>query len=252
MSRQSEFRSAILDPARPVPDGLLDGAGNPAGARFSVYRNNVAVSLTEALEQTFPVVRKLIGEENFKAVAGVYLRAHPPTSPILSTYGDSFPGFLETFEPLLHLGYLPDTARLEQAMVRSYHAADATPLDPSVFSDIAAEDLPGLRLTFAPSVRLLRSPWPIHGIWRFNTQADAPQPPHQAQDILITRPEYDPVPRLLASGAAAFISALGRGAALGDAAENATREADDFDLSALLSILLADRALTGAQLQEKL
>ena len=250
MTRQAQFHDAILDPDQAPPPDLVDGSGNPAGRRFSVYRNNVAASLTEALEQTFPVVQKLIGEENFKALAGVYLRAHPPTSPILSTYGESFPAFLEGFEPLAHLGYLPDTARLEQAMVKSYHAADAAPLDPSVFSETAPDDLPNLRLSFAPAVRLLRSPWPIHGIWRFNTEEGAPQPPHHAQDILITRPDYDPIPRLLPAGAAGFISALARGETLGSAADRAARDCADFDLSALLSLLLQDHALTDAKLEE--
>ena len=219
MSDQTAFRTALLDPARPEPPGLGDGAGNPAGARFSVYRNNVAASLTEALEQTFPILRKLIGDAAFKALAGAYLRAHPPTSPILSRYGESLPAFLETFQPLAHLGYLPDMARLERALVQSYHAADAAPLDPATFSATAPQDLPRLTLRFAPAVQLLRSPWPIHGIWRFNTEEAAPQPPHTAQDILVTRPEYDPVPRLLPPGTAVFITALGRGARMGLAAE---------------------------------
>lgn len=246
-TRQSQFRAAILDADRPAPDGLTDGQGAPAGRRFSVYRNNVAVSLTEALEQTFPIIRKLIGDENFRAVAALYLRSEPPDSPILSSYGAGFPRFLESFEPLAHLGYLPDMARLERALVDSYNAADATPLDPAIFARTAPDDLPRLTLTFAPSVRLLRSPWPIHAIWRFNTEEGAPQPPAQAQDVLITRPDYDPVPRLLPPGGAALIAALAQGKPLGDALDDATREAADFDFAALLGQLIQDSALTGAQ-----
>jgi len=250
MSDQTTFRTALLDPEHPVPNGLLDGAGNPAGARFSVYRNNVAVSLTEALEQTFPIIHKLIGEENFRAVAGFYLRAHPPTSPILSHYGEGFPAFLERFEPLSHLGYLPDTARLEHALVHSYHAADAPPLNPAIFSETAPDDLPSLVLKLAPSVQLLRSPWPIHGIWRFNTEDAAPQPPGEAQDVLITRPDFDPLPRLLPPGGGTFIATLTQSVPLGTATDAATAEAPDFDLASLLSLLLQDSALTEATLKD--
>lgn len=250
MSRQSEFRSAILDPARPMPPDLLDGTGQPAGRRFSVYRNNVAVSLTEALEQTFPVIRKLIGAQAFATVAGGYLRAHPPQSPVLSRYGAEFPDYLARCEPLAHLGYLPDTARLERALVDSYHAADAAPIDPAIFAQTPPDDLPRLRLRLAPATRLLRAPWPVHGIWRFNTEENAPQPPHHAQDVLVTRPDFDPLPRLLPPGGADFLAATASDAPLGTAMERATETAPEFDLSTLLGLLLQDNAITDATLDE--
>ncbi len=250
MSRQGTFRSAILDPAQPVPPALLDGQGGPAGRRFSVYRNNVTASLIEALEQTFPVIRKLIGPQAFASVAGAYLRAHPPDSPVLSRYGAGFPDYLGQCEPLAHLGYLPDTARLERALVDSYHAADAAPVDPSIFAQTPPEDLPRLRLRLAPATRLLRSPWPIHGIWRFNTEEGAPQPPHQAQDVLVTRPDFDPLPRPLPTGGAEFLTAIATGLALGEAMDRAAETAPAFDLSPLLGLLLQDNAITDATLDE--
>ena len=65
---QTAFRHGLLDPALPAPDGLVNPDGAPATKRFDVYRNNVAVSLSDALESAFPVIRKLVGD-NFDECA---------------------------------------------------------------------------------------------------------------------------------------------------------------------------------------
>jgi len=116
--RQSEFAAALLDPGAAVPAGVVDPWGAPAPKRFSVYRNNVASSLVRALEAAFPTVRKLVGDEFFAAMAGAFCLDHPPRSRMLMLYGDALPGWLESFPPVAHLGYLPDVARLDQAMAK--------------------------------------------------------------------------------------------------------------------------------------
>ena len=241
---QPEFVAAMLDPGRAVPEGLTDPDGRPAGRRFDVYRNNVAVSLTEALEAAFPVIAKLIGTENFKALAGVFLRQHPPSSPLLMFYGEEMPGFLEGFAPLAHIGYLPDMARLELALRHSYHAADAALADPSVLQTMPPDRLTAARLVLAPAVRLIRSRWPVHTIWRFNMEPGAPKPAMTAEDVLVSRPDMDPVQTLLPPGGGAFAAALADGSALGEALERAAAETPAFDLTAALGSLLAASAIS--------
>ncbi|WP_371226622.1 putative DNA-binding domain-containing protein [Roseovarius sp. 2305UL8-3] len=240
---QTRFHTALLDPKQPVPEGLSDGQGHPAGRRFAVYRNNVASSLTEALELSFPAILKLIGEENFKKVASVFLRQHPPSVPMLSQYGAEMPDFLTGFEPLQHIGYLPDVARLEQAIRLSYHAADAAPADASVLQTLAPEALLNTRFGLAPAVRMVRSPWPIHAIWAFNLE-DGPKPEPGAQNVLITRPKFDPQLTPIPTATAAFIDALASDAPLGTAHDAATQHDPEFDLSHALGLLLSNNAVT--------
>lgn len=245
---QPQFREALLTPAAPVPEGLQDSAARPAGARFNVYRNNVAVSLTEAMHTAFPVITKLLGTENMDGLAGLFLRAHPPSSPLMMHYGEAFPAFLADLPQLSHLGYLPDVARLELAIRASYHAADAAPIDPAALATLPPEDLMQARFAFAPSLRLLRSDWPLYDLWAYNMLPDAPKPQPRAQDVLILRPEFDPVPHTLPPGAATCLEALQSGAPLGDAIEAAAAEMPDpeaFDLTPLLTLLLQGQAITS-------
>ncbi|MEX0302113.1 MAG: DNA-binding domain-containing protein, partial [Leisingera sp.] len=108
---QAEFTRAMMDAGQSVPEGLTDHLDQPAGRRFSVYRNNVAVSLTEAMHSAFPVIAKLLGKQNMDGLAGISLRQNPPSSPLMMFYGEHFPEFLEGMEQLMHLGYFGDTAR---------------------------------------------------------------------------------------------------------------------------------------------
>ena len=241
---QTDFRLALLDPGLAVPEGLTDPQGRPAGRRFSVYRNNVAVGLTDALRNYFPVVHALVGEEFFAAMAGVFLRAHPPASPVLITYGAELPGFLAVFPPVAHLGYLPDIARLELAIRDAYHAADAAPVAADTFAAMAPGALASARIRFAPAVRLIRSAWPIHAIWSANRRGTAPPAARVAEDVLVVRPAFDPEPRLLPAGSAAFLSALIAGATLADALDAAN---PGFEPTDTISLLLGSGAIVAVE-----
>jgi hypothetical protein len=243
---QTTFHDALLDGARAVPAGLSDGRGRPAGNRFSVYRNNVALSLTEALEVGFPAVRALLGQDAFRDIAGIFLRRHPPRTPMLMFYGAEFADFLAGFVPLQHLEYLPDLARLEQALRAAYHAADADPIDPAELQALPPDTLAATRLRLAPSLCLLRSSWPVHGLWRQAVEGQ-PAPEMHPQDTLILRPGYDPEAMVLPAGAAAFIAALHAGQPLAEAAEAGQTEAAQFDLSGALGLLLSGHAITAIQ-----
>ncbi len=236
---QTAFRQAVLDPAMPAPDGLADGQGRRTTKRFDVYRNNVAVSLTEALEAAFPVIRKLVGNEFFRAMSGVYLRAHPPASPLMMFYGADMPAFLAGFTPAASLPYLPDVAHLELALRHAYHAPDTAPIAADALAQYPPENLGDLRFALAPALRLVASPYPIHGLWRANMAGDAPT--KGAETVLITRPDLDPQMHVIPPAAARFIVALKADATLAGAADEA---GETLDLTTILGLLLRQRAIT--------
>ena len=238
---QALFAAALLDPDAALPPGVIDPRGRPAPKRFAVYRNNVASSLVDALKAGFPTLVKLLGEDFFTAMALVFLRAHPPKSRILMLYGDKMPGFLKGFQPVAHLGYLPDIARVDQALRESYHSADSTPLPEAEFQRLLGQDIAALRLRLAPSLRLIRSRWPVFSIWSSNHEGGSTPKP-QAEDLLVLRPEFDPRPHPLPPGGGDLLAGLLAGRTLGESLDLVT---GPTDLAPILGLLISGRAIVG-------
>lgn len=248
---QAEFAAALLDPARPTPGGLRAWNGSDPARRFAVHRNNVVVSLVEALASTFPVLRRLVGEGFFDAMASVYVREHPPRSAVLAHYGEGLADWLAHFAPARALAYLPDMARLEFARVAAFHAADAAALDAAALDAAAlaphlaaAGRLAGARLALHPSCRLLRSAFAVATLWSAH-QSDgefAPIDVDHPESALVLRDAGDDVLVIvLPEAAAAFCAALLRGETLA----GAMPPDHDFDLAATLALLLRHGAIVG-------
>jgi hypothetical protein len=249
----ASFGRALLDPQLATPEGLTGPDGQTAPRRFNVYRNNVIVSLTEALGETFPAVKTLLGEDYFKALAQAFVAAHPPVSPVLIWYGSEFADFLNAFPPLEAYPYLGDVARLEWAWLQAYHAADAAPLDPAGLGKIDPQQLGDVCFTPHPASHVVTSRWPVWAIARANRfereeagAIDLAEP----QSVLITRPDMDVNVFLLRAGGAAFTMDLLQGQTLADAAGRAQEEDGSFSLSDCLSDCLAAGAFSGLLLND--
>ena len=108
---QAEFAAALQTRRTPAERGLV------------VYRNNVYAGLADTLGEAYPAVRRLVGEDFFRALASIYLDRHLPDSASLTLFGARFPDFIETFPPARSVPYLGDVARLERAWLEAFHAA---------------------------------------------------------------------------------------------------------------------------------
>lgn len=237
--RHASFAAALLDPAAPAPDGLV-----ATPRRFGVYRNNVLAALAGALEARFPVAARIVGEDFFRAMATLFVRAEPPRSPVLLNYGDGLPAFVERFEPAASVPYLPDVIRLEIARSQAYHAADVRPAGPAELARLDVAQLGTATIVSHPATRLLASPHPVATIAAMHAPGGEPAPvePWTGEDVLITRPSLTVETRVLPPGGHAFHAVLLAGGTIAEAIMDGLGASPSFDAAAALAGLVASGA----------
>ena len=246
--RQDAFSRALLDPDRDVPAGLVGPDGAPSARRFAVYRNNVVLGLVDALKSAFPATCRIVGDEFFVAMARVHATQTPPDSPVMLDYGRHFADFLADFAPVDGLPYLPDVARLERAWVEAYHAPEADPLLLARLAEIDHGRLPQTRLHLHPSLRVVRSEYPIVTIWCMNIEDQASGSVDLgagSQNALVVRPEASVEISAVSHSGAVFVETLQRGATLAEAGAAAIEANRDIDLTELFADLFSIGAVIG-------
>lgn len=241
------FRSAVFDPAHDKPEEITGPRGKKATKRFNVYRNNVVLSLVNVLVDYFPATGRITGDNFFRAMAREFVRAHPPSSPLLFLYGQDFPAFIEAFEPARAMPYLADVARIERAWLTAYHAADLDPLAPAALGEIPPEKLAEAVFKPHPATGLIRSPFAVFDIYDANRNAETVGAIEidRPQSVLVTRPGLDVAVTALPEGDDAFFASLIGGETLGEAAEAGMRAAESFDINNAIGGLLQTGAFTA-------
>jgi len=246
LASYATFASALLDPADTTPAVVTGPAGKGGVKRYNVYRNNVTVSLINALAAVYPAVQRITGVEFFRAMARFHVRATPPRSPLLFEYGRDFPAFIETYEYARSLPWLADVARIERAWLDAYHAADAEPLSAEALASLPTERLADAVFTAHPATRIMRSAFSAVTIFAANRSEAAVGPIDAGapEDALITRPETDVIVRHLPEGGAVFLQGLMSGQSLGEAAALALDASPSFDIAANIAGMIEAGAFT--------
>jgi len=241
-----DIGSALLAPERPVPSGI------DRPERFAVYRNNVVVGLIEALAAAYPATKALVGERFFNAMAGVHVRAEPPTSPVLILYGAGFAAFIEGFAPARRLPFLADVARLERLWLEAFHGAEAAPVPLDALARLPEAALAEACLALHPTAGLLASRHPVAALWAADTGRDTRDAVDlgRAETVLVLRPHDRVELHLLEPGEAAFVAALRAGRPLGAAAEAALAVAPGFRFAAALGRIFAVGAVTAISIRQ--
>ncbi len=178
---QERFLDAVL--GREMGQQLYDSNHGiiPSAERLGVYRANIFNNHLLALVDTYPVCKKLVGENYFRQLADSYLLAYPPKVQDLNEYGGYFAEHLEYIvssrAEAANLSYLPDMATLEWAVYQSRRAKIDPDFDFCGLDKLSEEERGEVVFTLSASLSFFRSKYPIHLIWDLNS--DGQERPNQ-------------------------------------------------------------------------
>ncbi len=181
--------TACADDA-PATNALLRALAD-SPPRLAIYRHAYRGRLASALRENYPVLHRVLGDDDFAALAHAYLADHPSREASIRWFGHALPDWIAARDAagdaVVPHPALADLARMEWALGTSFDSADATPLAAIDLAGVPADAWPGLRFAPHPSLRLLRLAWAVQPLWQALTDdADAAtSPPARADHAMV-------------------------------------------------------------------
>jgi hypothetical protein len=179
---------AFADDAGAVAQVLRPLAGAPP--RLAIYRNAWRGRLIEALRSNVPVLHRVLGDDDFAALALAYLADHPSREPSIRWFGHALAAWIDARgdagDAVVPHPALADLARMEWAIGTSFDSADRAPVAVADLAALPGEAWPGLRFDAHPSLRLVPLRWAVEPAWKALSEDEDAQagPPEALAHVL--------------------------------------------------------------------
>jgi hypothetical protein len=178
---QRDLQNHLLGEHSPIADAIVDAPPLPSLTRLGIYRNAYRVRLIEALDDTYPILHRLLGDEVFVALGEDFVAAHTSVHRSIRWYGRELPEFLGQTSPYAEQPILAELALLEWTLTEVFDAADAEPKPRAAFSAVDAAAWSALRFEFHPSLRRLQLQWNTTAVWQAMSHDEVPPDPLYAE-----------------------------------------------------------------------
>ncbi len=210
----------------PGDDASLDSVILPskdlsALERISIYADMYYSRLIEIVQNEFPTVRHILGQELFEKITTDYLIRHPSTHPNLNRLGSQFPRYLsEEVQDIPHRGFVIAVATVERAMEDVFDERRVERLPLEKLKEIPIENWGRMQLELTPALRLLKLDYPVNDFItavRKNHHLDVPS--SDLTCVAVYRVDYRAWRVDLSLAQYTLLSSLKDGLTLGEALE---------------------------------
>jgi hypothetical protein len=145
--------------------------------RLDIYAHMYFFRLLEILQADHPALAAALGEDGFHNLATDYLLAHPSDDPSVRHMSRHLPEFLDA-----RSAWLAELARLEQARLFCFDAAEAEPL---ALDELQGLDVASLPIRLVPASRRLSCRFAVDECWAQADEGQAVDEPAEAPRTLL-------------------------------------------------------------------
>jgi len=151
---QLQFLEAITNPNYRHSLPLLS-------SRLNIHRTNINSNLVFAINDIYPITRKLLGDDCFANITQLYIKQYPTCRGNLYDYGQYFGTYLKEHSTLSEFIYLDEIAKFEWATHQIFFAADHSILNTERLKTISPSDYFRLHFMLHPACCLIEFNFPI-------------------------------------------------------------------------------------------
>lgn len=193
--------------------------------RVGVYQGMYLLRMVEALQNDFPAVAHLLGEDGFAELVTRYVGAHPSESYTLNRLGDRFPEFVRASRGIRHRAFAAELARLELLVTEVFDAPQSPAWPAEAIAGVPEEAWPSAVLVPSAALRVAAFAYPVNAYLQSvkEDRHDHPATGRQATWIAVYRKNYEVWRLDLSKPAFDFLAALVKGRPFGRAVAVAAR-----------------------------
>lgn len=142
--------------------------------RLGIYAYAYVSRLIESLQQTYPAVAHVLGDDRFADTARAFIQEHPSRVASIRYFGRTFADFLGERATDPAGAMLADLAHWEWALTAAFDGPDAEALALSALAEVPSDRWPGLCLRVHGALQRVSLQTNAVEWWRFAVQHGVP------------------------------------------------------------------------------
>jgi hypothetical protein len=155
---QANFIATINQGPDALNHALFAGPIDRVLLGLKAHANTISHARLVALEDSFPLTRAALGDEQFNQLSRAYVETAEAAARDNNSIGECFPQFLK----ISGIGAAEvDLSAIEWAWLQSYHAADALALKLSDIAGLSEQQLVNLPVQAHPAAQLIALTGPL-------------------------------------------------------------------------------------------